>query len=135
MPQEWKRGEHYPAIVTAVFDGDTVKVEWSVASLRGIRPDRIRLAGIDAAEMFPRPSQAAATAKLALSVFALWQTCVVVPTRSWPDCYGRIIARLLIHGVDASTELLRQGVVTKYNPVRRQARAVIARESRAQWGM
>ena len=57
-------------------------------------PDRVRLAGVDAPELRPKPQPGAAAAKLHLQSLAEGNLLWIVPTKRWPDRYGRLVARI-----------------------------------------
>lgn len=119
--QSFKRGDRLACTIIEVFDGDTILVTWADELGIMCRPDRIRLARIDAAERRPHSSPAAESAWLALSNLALSKSAIVIPRLTWPDCYGRIVADVLVDGLDLSTGLLRLGVVVPWNRHLRRA--------------
>jgi endonuclease YncB( thermonuclease family) len=122
MASTWKIRQIYLATVLRCCDGDTIVVAWRDRNLEYRGPHVIRLSRIDAAEMRPHPTQAAVTAKHFLQHLVDGKEVEVIPRRSWPDPYGRILADVRIGGKDVSTELLAAGVVVPYNAVLRKSR-------------
>jgi len=93
----------FDGVCTAVLDGDTIEVD-----LNG-REQRIRLEGIDAPER-GRPFSARARQKLASLVLN-------EPVQLKPhtvDRYGRIVARVVVGGLDTSEEMVRSGLAWHY---------------------
>jgi endonuclease YncB( thermonuclease family) len=109
---KWRRGEEYAGFVTRVCDGDTIVVLWEGAGMAVLLPERVRLSVIQAPELQPVVQPGAVAAKLWLSDLVLARTVYVWPARAWPDRYGRLIARVLVGGVDVGAALLAAGLVT-----------------------
>jgi endonuclease YncB( thermonuclease family) len=106
-----------------VVDGDTLDVIWSDDPPHPHLPFRIRIAGIDAPELYPWAHPGAAAAKARLSALCLGNLITVIITRKHPDLYGRQIARLLCPQGDVAEILVKEGFVTAYNArLRRLAR-------------
>jgi len=122
MANTWKVRQIYRATVLRCLDGDTIRVCWADRNLEYRGPWTVRLSRIDAAEMRPHPTQAAVTAKHFLEHLVDGHEVEIIPRRTWPDPYGRIIADVRIGGKDVSTELLAAGVVTPYNAWLRKSR-------------
>ena len=94
-------------LVTAIYDGDTLKVRCG-------EPGRyeqitIRLAEIDAPETRQAYGQ---RSKQTLSDLCYSVHAVVRPTTR--DKYGRTVARVECNGKDASAELVRQGMAWRF---------------------
>jgi endonuclease YncB( thermonuclease family) len=121
MQRAWTVRQLYLATVLRCPDGDTIVVSWHYRNLEYRGPHRVRLSRIDAPEMRPFPSQAAVTAKHFLEHLVDGKEVEIIPRRSWPDPYGRIIADVRCNGKDVSTELLAAGVVCPYSPLLRSA--------------
>jgi endonuclease YncB( thermonuclease family) len=122
MANTWKVRQIYLATVLRCLDGDTIRVCWADRNLEYRGPWTVRLSRIDAAEMHPFASPAAVAAKLFLEHLVDGKEVEVIPRRSWPDPYGRIIADVRIRGMDVSTELLAAGAVVPYNAMLRKSR-------------
>ena len=100
----------YAATVTAVADGDTVRVSDSHGRSR-----RVRLAYIDAPEM----SQAGGIASRdALRQAVLGQKVRVEVFDT--DQYGRQVARVLLDGRDVNVQQIRQGNAWHYRSIARR---------------
>lgn len=100
-------GSRLSGLVTHVADGDTLDV------LVGARTVKVRLDGIDA----PEGGQAfggEARRRLRALTFGQYVTLLVKDT----DRYGRLVARVLVGGRDASEEMVRAGLAwhfTRYS--------------------
>jgi endonuclease YncB( thermonuclease family) len=105
----WNRGDLLSAHVIRVIDGDTVLVDWWNSETKPPRPARVRLAGIDAPELYPRPQPGSVAATYALAKLVENRDVAIIPTRRWPDPYGRMIARVYIDGADVSVLMVRAG--------------------------
>lgn len=112
----WLRGDRLLAYVIRVIDGDTILVDWSTSEMQPPRPTRIRLAGIDAPELYPHPQPGAVAATYALAGLIEHQDVTIIPTRRWPDPYGRMVARVICHSIDASAWMVRQNYAQPYSP-------------------
>jgi endonuclease YncB( thermonuclease family) len=120
----WQAGTQYPALFVVALDGDTIVVEWLNPIAERHWTPRVRLVGIDAPEIFPTTQPGAVAAQLALRRLCAATPLMVRPTRRWPDLYGRMLARVTANGLDVSTELLKGGWVSQYNPRLRRAQKV-----------
>jgi len=114
MHRWWIRAPSWPCRCVKVPDGDTILVDWKDAIPKMSGPYWIRLARIDAAELTSPPTDEFLAARDALRFLILGQCIVIMPTRSWPDPYRRIIAEVLYCGLNISDELLRRGLVKPY---------------------
>ena len=111
----WKIGRRYQAKVFYVVDGDTIVVSWADQAQCASFPTRIRLAGLDAPELYPKSQPGGMAAKQALEQLTASQPLTVCPTHSWPDKYGRMIARVGTSlTADLSLEMIRTGFATEY---------------------
>lgn len=122
MPN-WKVGQVYLATGTRAVDGDTLDVAWSPGGAAAGMPTRIRIARIDAPELRPHPEPGALAAQAALGRLAQFQELEIIPRRSWPDPYGRLIADIRVDNHDVAQTLIQWGFVVRYSAYnRRQAR-------------
>lgn len=83
----------YAEFIRAI-NGDTIIVAYWDAEDFCSNPDRVRLAGVDAPELHPHAQPGAEAARLHLQSLCTPPTICVIPTRAWPDRYGRLIARI-----------------------------------------
>lgn len=116
-------GTTVTATVTSVVDGDTVHVQLTDRS-----DVRVRLDGIDAPER-GEPFSAQTTR----ATRALLFTQAVSLTGTDVDRYGRLVARLRVDGVDASVQLVREGLAchfTRYSSDPELARAQVDAQRR-----
>lgn len=98
------QAEQFSSRIIAVLDGDTVLIR------QGGGVKKIRLAGIDAPEK-AQPFGEEASRSLAGMVLNrdVWVDTVAV------DAYGRLVARLVVDGVDVNAEQLRRGYAWEYS--------------------
>lgn len=89
--------------VVDVLDGDTINI------VSNGKSDRIRLAGIDAPEI-GQPGGAEATRALR----SLVENQIVTLRIKERGRYGRLIARVMVHGIDTSVALLMDGHAWHY---------------------
>lgn len=114
-------GDTFTGRVVGITDGDTLTV------LRDGRPERIRLAGIDAPEA-GQPFARRARQHLASLAGGREATVQVQGT----DRYGRLVARVVVGDVDVGLEQVRQGLAWHVTRDSRDARLAAAeREARA----
>jgi endonuclease YncB( thermonuclease family) len=121
----WKRGEDYNAAVLRAIDGDTLEVKWTDPNFLGLFPERIRLAGLDAPELRPTPQPGALAAQRALSAMVRGMPVTISPTRTWPDPYGRIIARVRIGGQDVTKTMIAGGWAKPYSVKSRKVQRIL----------
>ena len=111
----------YQFTPTAVYDGDTVKGRaeiWPGLSTLV----SVRLAGIDTPELrgkCAREKAAAKRAKVALQL-ALSLGMVTLRNVRLGKYAGRVVATVLVDGVNVAPEMIRQGYGRVYNGGRRQ---------------
>jgi endonuclease YncB( thermonuclease family) len=128
----WLRGTTYYASAARAIDGDTIIVLWDVHQYTRPSVNRIRLAGLDAPELHPRAQPGAAAAYHALKTLVADVNLLVVPTRTWPDKYGRMVARVYTRDNDDLTHaMIRAGVAIPWSWSRR-ARARRAQNQKPQ---
>jgi endonuclease YncB( thermonuclease family) len=105
----------YPAVVTKVIDGDTV---WAMIAMGGwkMRHEEIRFLVIDAPEK-GEPGYYEATEFLTNLVLNQRVTVILKENAEGKiKCgfYGRVLARIVIHGWDVGELMLDQGLVKRY---------------------
>lgn len=93
-------------MVTHVSDGDTL---W-VRAAKAPEPVKIRIEGVDAPEICQAGGEAS---RRALEALVMNQVVVVQGRRR--DSYGRLLARLNVHGDDVGSKLVAQGQAWSYN--------------------
>lgn len=103
----WIKGRAYRTQVIHVRDGDTIVVAHDSEDGRVCDRWPIRLAGMDAPERTQPPTRPGEEAYQNLCHLCLLRKVTVIPTRTWPDPYGRTIARVFRDGQDLSTAQIR----------------------------
>lgn len=122
-------GASFDGKVVAIIDGDTV----DVVPAGEKRAVRIRLEGIDAPESGEPFSNAATRSTRVL----LFDQHASIEGRD-VDQYGRLVARVSVHGQDASIELVKAGLACHYtryssDALLARAEADAHREGRGFW--
>jgi hypothetical protein len=112
----WKRGDTYFGRTAHIRDGDTLVVTYNDPAANAALPHVIRLARLDAAELRPAVQPGAVAARAALARLVSNRTLTIVPTRNWPDPYGRLIAEVWTEGVNVTNEMIEAGYATTYKP-------------------
>jgi endonuclease YncB( thermonuclease family) len=105
-----------PAVITKAVDGDTVLAMISFGGWK-MRHEKIRLLAIDAPER-GEPGYDEATKFLTDLVLNQRATVILKENAEGQiKCgfYGRVLARIEIHGWDVSELMLEQGLVKKYS--------------------
>lgn len=100
-----RANDSFEARVVSIVDGDTV----DVVALGERRSIRVRLEGIDAPER-GEPFSSAATRWTRVLLF---DQVARVESRDI-DAYGRLVARVRVHGRDASVELVKAGLACHF---------------------
>lgn len=117
----WISGVAYYADFVRAVDGDTLVVAWRGEAGWHTNPDRVRLAGVDAPERLPKPEPGAESARLHLQRLCSAGPLCIVPTRSWPDRYGRLIARVYdSNRRDLCSAMVIDGYAVLYRPRKRR---------------
>lgn len=117
----WKTSRTYLAAFVRAIDGDTIIVVWDEPGRAAAMPDRVRLAGIDAPELRPKPQPGAEAARLHLETLCKKTILAIVPTHAWPDRYGRLIARLYNQAAtDICYAMIQDGFANEFSLRRRR---------------
>ena len=119
----------FPAIGARALDGDTILVWDNSLDAHPHKKLTVRIHGIDAPELTPRPQPGAEAARAALHTLICGARLSIIPRRRWPDKYNRCIADVALHfepGCGCSlnpprnvaTVMLALGLVVRYPPKR-----------------
>jgi len=119
-----------PATVVAVYDGDTCTCTRPFG-----KPFQVRLHGIDAPELRDAYGE---TARYMLATLIHNRRVILVPSEY--DRYRRVVARVLLDGVDISVAMLRAGHAFHFlrydsSPELAKAEATARRRRLGLWGM
>jgi endonuclease YncB( thermonuclease family) len=87
---------------------------------------RIRLARIDAPELDGPRNPEAINALRRLNELVQGETVEILNCQKWPDRYGRLIAEIILRGVNVSNQLLDEGCVQLYDPYKRHLGRAVA---------
>jgi endonuclease YncB( thermonuclease family) len=118
----FRRGSPLAADYVRACDGDTIIVSWIEEPEFWPETDRIRLAGIDAPENWPTRTAPGTASTQALDMICRGAWLRIIPTRSWPDPYGRMIAQVFASGCNLSSWMVQHGYAQRYTaPFRRQS--------------
>jgi endonuclease YncB( thermonuclease family) len=117
----FRRGSPLSADFVRACDGDTIIVSWIEEPEFWPSTDRIRLAGVDAPENWPTRTAPGTAAAWALDLICHNTRLLIIPTRSWPDPYGRMIAQVFARGLNLSEFMIKHGYARPYHsPFRKQ---------------
>lgn len=87
----------------------------------------MRLAGVDAPELGRHPQPGAIAAQVHLRSLAEGHLLTIVPTKAWPDRYGRLIARIYDEeGNDLNLAMIMDGFATDFSLRRRKRQGLQA---------
>ena len=119
--RHWATNERHEAILDHAIDGDTCIVLWPDPQDEFTIPDRIRLAGVDAPEIGRSPQPGAIAAREHLQSLAEGHLLTIIPTKAWPDKYGRLIARIYTEDrIELNMAMIVDGFATEYRAHRRR---------------
>lgn len=111
----WKKGQQIYADFVRAIDGDTILVSYWVGSYLWPNTNRVRLSGIDAPELYPHAQPGAEAARQHLASLCASRTICVIPTRAWPDKYGRLLARVYNNAMqDINHHMIADGYARPY---------------------
>lgn len=98
-----------------VIDGDTILADITCPCCKVQSQQRVRLARIDAPELRGPERGNAIMARDRLKTACQGRPIAIAVQRAWPDRYGRVIAEVLVDGVNMSDMLLASGLVRHYD--------------------
>jgi endonuclease YncB( thermonuclease family) len=110
-----RRGRAALATVVNVRDGDTIDVIYHEAQNVADWPLCVRLAAVDAPEYNAGNDDAARAAHWWLQTKVDGQEVTIAPTHTWPDRYGRLIARVYLAGKDINNQIVQAGLARYYS--------------------
>ena len=100
---------YYRAVITEVYDGDTVTADVDLGFSVWIRGERLRLARIDAPEVRGDDKEAGFAARDFLRDLILDKPIIVQTIRDGKGKYGRYIAELWLDGENINDRLVAEG--------------------------
>lgn len=105
----------YRAVVQAVYDGDTVRVDIDLGCKTWLRDEPIRLSGINAPELrgSHRPDGLAAKAWLERKIPPGTQI-ILETAKDKRGKYGRYLGRIWLSGTDLNAALVAEGLAERY---------------------
>lgn len=104
----------YKALITDVYDGDTITVDLDLGLGVWLRGQRIRLTGINAPEMRGRSSQAGVRSRDALRMLALGKEAVIRTEKDKTEKYGRWLGTVLIDNKNLNEFMVETGLAERY---------------------
>lgn len=122
MNRWWTRGVPFRAEFIRCRHGDCIEVcpRGGGASICGVAV--VRLARIHDPDDRHGPGNGHTAAATVLGALLAGRALTVIPRRSWPDPYGRIVAEVLVDGLNVSNELVRLGLCVRWRAgVRRRS--------------
>jgi endonuclease YncB( thermonuclease family) len=111
----FRRGSPLAAAYVRACDGDTIIVSWIEEPESWPETDRIRLAGIDAPENWPTRTTPGTASAQALDLICRGAWLRIIPTRSWPDPYGRMVAQVFARGWNLSEFMIKHGYAQPFH--------------------
>ena len=100
---------HYRAVITEVYDGDTVTIDVDLGFSVWVRGERLRLARIDAPEVRGADREAGLAAREFLRSLVLDKPIIVQTIRDRKGKFGRYIAELWLDGENVNDRLVAEG--------------------------
>lgn len=100
---------HYKAIVTDVYDGDTITLDIDLGLGLWKRYVKVRLAGIDAPEIRGEERPFGLVVENYLSGKILNEEVVIQTHKDKSGKYGRLIADVYHKGLDVANDLVEKG--------------------------
>ena len=105
---------HYKAIVTRVYDGDTITVDIDLGFFTWIKGQTIRLTGIDAPEIRGDERPDGLISANALRVRILDKEVILATQKDSKGKYGRWLATVYLGGENINQWLLDEGYAKPY---------------------
>ena len=108
----------YKAIVTKVYDGDTITVDIDAGFNIWTKDVSIRLHHIDSPEVKSKnklESEAGKKVRDILSKLLLDKEIIIKTSKDKDDKYGRLLGEISLLGLEVNQYLIDQGLVKKYN--------------------
>ena len=100
---------HYRAVITEVYDGDTVTADVDLGFSVWVRGKRLRLARIDTSEVRGDEKEAGLAARDFLRELILEKPIIVHTIRDRKGKFGRYIAELWLDGENVNDRLVVEG--------------------------
>lgn len=104
----------YSGIVTKVYDGDTITVDFDLGFYVSLREQTVRLAEVDAPEIKGREKLAGQAARDWLRRRILGKEVVIETIKDKKGTYGRWLAKVWIGNTCINDELIEKGIATKW---------------------
>lgn len=101
----------YPATVFIIKDGDTIECRIDLG-LGIYKVESIRLAGIDAPEMSTAEGKAV---KKELQQLLQDKQVIISTANDKREKYGRLLADVILNGINVNQLLIKKGLVKAYN--------------------
>ncbi|MEO0636595.1 MAG: thermonuclease family protein [Pseudomonadota bacterium] len=107
----------YRAIITEVYDGDTVTADVDLGFKTWRRDERLRLYGIDAPEVRGAERSEGLSARDALRRRVLGEDVVICTIKDKTGKYGRYLAEIFLDGENINDWLVAEGYAEPYGDV------------------
>jgi len=106
----------YKAKVTAVYDGDTITVDWDLGRSIWMRGEKIRLWGIDAPEVRGEEREQGILARDALRELILGKEITLRTIKDSKGKYGRYLGIVFVGGIQVNDWMVENGFAEVYHP-------------------
>jgi micrococcal nuclease len=100
---------HYRAVITELYDGDTVTADVDLGVSVWLRGERLRLARIDAPNVRGDEKESGLAAREFLRDLVLDRSLIVQTIRDGKGKFGRYIAELWLDGENVNDRLVAEG--------------------------
>ncbi len=108
----------YLAVVTQVYDGDTITVDVDLGMRTWVHSEKVRLARIDAPEMRGEERPAGIISRDWLREQILGKRIILRTIKDRKGKYGRYLGEVYLDGVNINDQLLEQGLAEPWREKR-----------------
>jgi micrococcal nuclease len=106
----------YRAVITKVYDGDTVTADIDLGFNTWRHNQKLRLYGVDTPEVRGKERPEGLVARDALRELILDKEVTVCTIKDKTGKYGRYLARIYIDNINVNAWLIMKGYAEPYNP-------------------
>ena len=106
----------YRAVITDVYDGDTVTANIDLGFKVWRHGEKLRLFGIDTPELRGEEKEAGRIARDALRNLILDKEVTICTIKDRTGKYGRYLARIYIGNINVNAWMIMKGYAEAYNP-------------------
>jgi micrococcal nuclease len=104
----------YKAVVTEIYDGDTIKIDWDLGAGVVLRNQTIRMYGINAPEIKGENKEKGLFARDNLRVLILGKEVTIRTYKDGKEKYGRWLAEVYFNGYNVNEYMVVNKLAEKY---------------------